>query len=97
MQNLIKKYIVKSLRSIADKIDSDTCELNEQQAINILSAIGNEVFSKDEACNYLNISRSKFDKLVFDGFIPRGKKRRGFKELFWYEKDLILFKTKNKE
>lgn len=97
MVSFLKKQIAKLLRSIADKIDSDTCELNEQQAIDILSSIGTKVFSKDEACNYLNISRSKFDKLVSDGFIPRGKKRRGFKELYWYEKDLILFKNKYKE
>lgn len=95
--DVIKKTVVSLLRRIADKIDSGTCELTETQAIEILSAIGHNVFSKDEACQYLNISRSKFDNLVLNGEIPKGRKRRGFKELFWYEKDLILFKTKNKE
>jgi predicted DNA-binding transcriptional regulator AlpA len=34
------------------------------------------------------MSRSKFDSLVKDGLLPKGKKRRGFKELVWYEDEL---------
>lgn len=95
MSKLIKSVVSKLLRWLADRIESDTCELNEQQAIEIMSAIGHNVLSKDEACSYLNLSRSRFDTLVLEGKIPRGKKRRGFKELFWYEDELL--KIKNKE
>lgn len=95
MSKLIKSVISKLLRKIADKIDSDTCELNEQQAIEIMSVIGHNSLSKDEACSYLNLSRSRFDALVLEGKIPKGKKRRGFKELFWYEDELL--KSKNKK
>jgi len=95
MSKLIKSVVSKLLRGLADRIDSDTCELNEQQAIEIMSVIGHEVLSKDEACSYLNLSRSRFDSLVLEGKIPRGKKRRGFKEKFWYKDELI--KIKNKE
>lgn len=95
MSKLIKSVISKLLRRLADKVDSDTCELNEQQAMEIMSVIGHNVLSKDEACSYLNLSRSRFDTLVLEGKIPRGKKRRGFKELFWYEDELL--KIKNKE
>lgn len=94
MSKLIKSVISKLLRKIADKIDSDTCELNEQQAIEIMSVIGHEVLSKDEACSYLNLSRSRFDALVLEGKIPKGKKRRGFKEKFWYKDELTKIKTK---
>ena len=86
--NIIKKTISKLLRKIADKIDSDTCELTEQQAMEIMSVIGHEVLSKEVACSYLNISRSKFDGLIREGKLPKGKKRRGFKELFWYKDEL---------
>lgn len=86
--NIIKKTISKLLRKIADKIDSDTCELTEEQAMNIMSVIGHEVLSKDEACSYLNISRSKFDGLIREGKLPKGKKRRGFKELVFYKDEL---------
>lgn len=90
MKSTIAKLVSKTLRSIADKIDSDNCELNEQQAMDIMSVISHEVLSKDEACSYLNISRAKFDNLVLEDKLPRGKKRRGFKELFWYKDELVI-------
>lgn len=86
--SIIKKTISKLLRKIADKIDSNTCELTEAQAIEIMSVIGHNTLSKDEACNYLNISRSKFDSLIREGKLPKGRKRRGFKELFWYQDEI---------
>lgn len=95
MSKLIKSIVSKLLRGLADRVESDTCELNEQQAIEIMSVIGHEVLSKDEACGYLNLSRSRFDELVKIGKIPEGRKRRGFKEKFWYKDELI--KIKNKE
>lgn len=95
MSKLIKSVVSKLLRGLADRVESDTCELNEQQAIEIMSVIGHDVLSKDEACGYLNLSRSRFDALVLEGKIPEGRKRRGFKEKFWYKDELI--KIKNKE
>lgn len=88
MKSIIAKWISKTLREIADKIDSDTCELTEEQAMHIMSSIGHEAMSKDSACSYLNISRSKFDSLVAEGKLPKGKKRRGFKELVWFKDEL---------
>ena len=76
------------LREAADKIDAGTCELDEDQVMDIASAIGHQVLSKDEACIYLNLSRSRFDDLVREGKIPRGRKRRGFKELCFYKDEL---------
>lgn len=90
MKSTIVKLVSKTLRSIADKIDSGNCELSEQQAMDIMSVISHEVLSKDEACSYLNVSRAKFDNLVLEGKLPRGKKRRGFKELFWYRDELVI-------
>lgn len=88
MNNFLKRVVTKLLRETADKIDSGNCELNEEQAMDIMSVLGHEVLSKDEACSYLNLSRSRFDGLVKEGKIPKGKKRRGFKELIWYKDEL---------
>lgn len=88
MNNFLRKYAVKILREAADKIDAGTCELYEDQVMDIASAIGHQVLSKDEACSYLNLSRSRFDDLVREGKIPRGRKRRGFKELCFYKDEL---------
>lgn len=88
MSNFLKRVVTKLLRETADKIDSGNCELNEEQVMDIMSVLGHEVLSKDEACSYLNLSRSRFDDLVREGKIPRGRKRRGFKELCFYKDEL---------
>ena len=44
--------------------------------------------SKYQAYTYLNMSRATFDNLVREGKLPKGVKVAGFKELFWYKKDL---------
>lgn len=84
----LKKLVTKLLRETADKIDSGTCELSETEAIDILGVLSHQVMSKEDACIYLNMSRSKFDELVREGRLPRGRKRRGFKELCWFKDEL---------
>lgn len=84
----LKRIVAKYLREIADKIDAGTCELSEQEAIEIMGAVAHRVLSKDQACQLLNLHRSRFDDLVRAGKIPRGRKRKGFKELIWYEDEL---------
>lgn len=88
--NTLTKIVLKELRKVADKIESGNCELTEEEAIDILKVVANEAMSKDQACSYLNLSRSRFDDLVKEGKLPKGKKRRGFKELVWYKADLSL-------
>lgn len=88
MNNFLRRAVTKVLRETADKIDSGNSELSEEQAMDIMSVLTHEVLSKDSACSYLNLSRSRFDDLVREGVIPKGKKRRGFKELIWYKDEL---------
>ena len=54
--------------------------------------------SNYEACIYLGLARSTFDKYVANGIIPKGKHRAGFKELYWIKKDLddVVTKLKHK-
>ena len=84
----LNKLIVKLLRETADKIDSGNCELSESEAMDIMSVLSHKAMSKEDACIYLNLSRSRFDDLVREGKLPKGKKRRGFKELVWYQDEL---------
>lgn len=84
----LNKLIVKLLRETADKIDSGNCELSESEAMDIMSVLSHRAMSKEDACIYLNLSRSRFDDLVRDGKLPKGKKRRGFKELVYYQDEL---------
>ena len=87
----IRKAVAKYLRELADKFDAGNTNISEEQSIQLLSLLANEELSKDQACSFLNIQRSKFDKLVREGKLPKGRKVRGFKELRWNKKDLMEY------
>jgi len=90
MQASIIRLLVNQLRKTADKIEAGNCELSDSEAMDIMGIISHQAMSKADACAYLNISRSRFDDLVKEGKLPKGKKRRGFKELVYYKEDLDL-------
>lgn len=89
-----KKLVSKYLRELADKIDTGTSEITESEAVDILKVVAHQAMSKEQACQYLNLSRARFDDLVREKRIPRGKKRVGFKELVWYKDELDLCKNR---
>lgn len=89
--NLVKVFS-RLLRETADKLDAGTCEISEDQAIDVIQMLSHQPISKDQACTYLNMSRSKFDDLVKHEILPKGKKVRGFKELVWYKDELKVIK-----
>ena len=89
-----KKLVAKYLRDTADKIDVGTSEISEYEAVDILKVIAHRPLSKEQACRFLNLSRSRFDDLVREGTIPKGRKRVGLKELSWWEDELELCKRK---
>lgn len=93
---MIKDLLIKYLRNAADSIESNDCELTEDQIEEILRLIAHQPLSKEQACIKLNMSRSTFDSKVHSGELPKGKKRQGFKELVWYQDELeeIIFKSK---
>ena len=80
--------LAKALRLIADKLESNTCDIGEQEAIDIINIIAREPMSKQSAAEFMNMSIPTFDLHVAKGSIPKGKKRKGFKELVWYKCDL---------
>ena len=92
IKEFLKRQIVKALKETADKIEAGNCELSESEAIDIMSVLSHQVMSKEDACIYMNMSRSKFDDLVREGKLPKGRKRRGFKELVFYKDELDMCK-----
>ena len=89
MLNIIKNQLLK----IISDIDTGNCNLSldgEIEVINFINKLSNKEcrMSKYEAYSYLNISRAKFDNLVKEGKLPKGKKQQGFKELSWTKGDL---------
>ena len=89
-----RQLVAKYMREIADKIEVGTSEISESEAMDILRTVAHEPMSKEQACVYLNLSRSRFDDLIREGRIPKGRKRVGFKELVWWEDELEACKKK---
>lgn len=72
------------LQQIIDNIDSGNSYMSEKEqleAIDFISKINSKELSKLESADYIGVSRATFDNYVRDGFIPKGRKRMGFKEL----------------
>ena len=86
----LRDLIVKYMREVADRIEVGTSEISETEAIDILRIVAHEVMSKEQACSYLNLSRARFDDLIREKKLPKGKKRVGFKELSWHKDELDL-------
>lgn len=89
MLQLIRKQLV-------EKIDSGNSHLTYEEQLKVFKAIqnitqGDQRMSKVMACDYLGVCRATFDNYVIDGFIPKGIKEDGFKELSWNKSDLDIF------
>ena len=89
MMKLIKELLLK----VINDIDAGNSNLTEKECEEVLDCLitlsnKNEKLSKYQACKYLGVSRATFDNYVRDGKIPQGRKQAGFKEIFFYKKDL---------
>lgn len=89
IRNILQKFI--------DDIDANNTNLSYEQQCSIIKILSNvnigqeNEMNKTQAADYLGVSRATFDNYIRDGFIPKGKKIEGFKELRWYKSDLDLF------
>lgn len=88
MKLSLVQMITRLLRETADKLDAGNSEISETEAMDIAEALCHHVMSKDTACKYLNMSRSRFDDLIRIKKLPKGRKRIGFKELVWFQDEL---------
>lgn len=90
--------ISQSLRQLADDIDDGKFECDQEQIECMVTQLAefnkDRPLSKAQACDYLKISRSTFDKLIRDGVLPKGRKRLGFKELSWTKEQLNQYDGK---
>lgn len=91
------KLISKFFRDIADNVEANNTYASEDELLEICDMIGFMVnpeskLSKYQAIKFLGISRATFDNYVAKGLLPKGMEQQGFKEKFWYKRDLIKFK-----
>lgn len=92
--------IKEQLYRIINDIDAGNSNLTKEEALSAMKILQkfsrkDKPMRKVESYKYLEISRSKFDSLIIDNLLPRGKKQVGFKELFWFKKDLDKYIRNN--
>lgn len=88
------KIIINLLQQIINDIDSGNSNISESEqleTIQFIQKIYSKELSKLEAADYIGVSRATFDNYINKGWIPKGKKRMGFKELSWSIYDLNKF------
>lgn len=90
MNQAILDFVGTTLIDIGNKIKEGKCELTDEQAGIILGTVGHIEMTKEEACQYINISRSRFDDHVRAGIIPKGRKKRNKTALIWYKDELDI-------
>lgn len=89
--------LIKELTRILADLKAGRLECDDEQAAEALAMIAHRPISKDVACEeVLHWSRSKFDEYIAKGLMPKGRKRRGWKELVWYEDEVLEAKDKLK-
>lgn len=96
------KLIAHSLHHFADEIDAGNTNASESELLELCDYLGfitdpEGKLSKYQAIKFLGISRATFDNYVQKGLIPKGQEQQGFKEKFWYKRDLIKFQEAHSE
>lgn len=91
--------IASILRTFADSIESGNTNASEDELIEICDQLGfimnpETKLSKYQAAKLLDVNYKTFDYYVSKGYIPKGMEQQGFKEKFWYKRDIIKFKEK---
>lgn len=97
----LNDIIADAIENVADEVRSGNISCSDEeisQTLDELSKFNSErPLSKEEACIYMNLPRTTFDTYVRNGWIPRGRKQMGFKELSWTKSDLEVSISKIKE
>lgn len=97
MNTVVKEELANNLIDIAKRLKANTSEIDEEQAIEIMKLVAHKPLSKEQAAIHLNMSTSKFDSLVREGWMPKGRKRIGWKEKAWYEDEIDKWYERLKE
>ena len=93
---MMLQIIKKLLEQIIADIDAGNSSVSYEDQVKIIRFIQNMTdkdsrMSKIQACDYLGVSRATFDNYVKNGWVPRGQKQDGFKELSWMKSDLDIY------
>lgn len=87
MNPITKKLILKILKDTYDKIENDTCGLDEEELIDLGNKLTHVKLNIEQTCKHINCSRATLNRMIFDGRVPKPYKELGGKE-YWYQDEL---------
>ena len=87
MNAIIKTILIKILKDIQHKIETDTCGLDEEELISVMNILTHVKINIEQTCKHLNCSRATLNRMIFDGRVPKPYKEAGGKE-YWYQDEL---------
>lgn len=61
MNSNLQKILIKLLEDTTNKVKTNSCEMDDNQTMDLIKQLAHIPMSKDQACSHLNISRAKFD------------------------------------
>lgn len=80
-----KKVIASIFRQIAQRIEDDTCEVDDRELTEIANMLIHRKLNAEQLARYLNVSRSTLTRMVTDGRIPRPRKTLGGDKYWWQD------------
>ena len=83
--NTSKKYIASIFRKIAEKIETNTCEVDDEELIAIANNLLHRKLNAEQMCHHLGVSRSTLTRMITDGRIPHPKKTLGGDKYWWQD------------
>ena len=80
-----KKAIAAIFRRIADKIESGTCEVDDEELTVIANNFIHRKLNAEQLSHHLGVSRSTITRMVADGRIPQPNKTLGGDKYWWQD------------
>jgi len=88
MNAAVLSCLIKALEQALVELKSGKCEIDDEQAEQLLNTIAHKPMSREDVLIRTGMSSSAFAMAVRENRMPEGRKRRGWKELVWYKDEI---------
>lgn len=88
MTQSTKTILLREIKNLKAMLDNDTCKLTDGEAMKLIASIAHEPMTKQELAKYLNLPIGVINNHINKGYIPKGRKRMGKEELFWFRDEI---------
>ena len=80
-----KAAIAAIFRAITDKIENNTCEVDDRELTEIANMLVHRKLNAEQLSRHLNVSCSTITRMVADGRIPHPRKTLGGDKYWWQD------------